>query len=184
MKYQILQINLTETQRDIINSKGHDAVHKQVMRLDLMDGDQATIADLAAKALKLGYYTHVANIQAHDLDAVFEIGNIGPEDCIERINRMHSISVGDVIVDENGAKSVVADCGFERIKPSLNVTQSAQGLLDVQIVGEDTKYKIKNCGGSWLVYEPFGNFSSDINLSAFIHHPEKLKDKLYEILPI
>jgi hypothetical protein len=184
MKYKILQIKLTETQIDIINSKGHDAVHKQVMRLNLMDNDQATIADLAAKALKLGYYTHVANIEADDLDAVFDIGNIGPEECIERINRMHSISVGDVIVDENGVTNVVASLGFERIKRSINVTQSAQGLLDVQVVGEDTKYKIKNCNGSWLVYEPFGNFSSDINLAEFIHRPEKLKDKLYEILPI
>ena len=132
MKYNILQIKLTDTQIDIINSKGHHAVPKQVMRLNLMDCDQAIIADLAAKALKLGYYTHVANITAHDLDMAFDVGNIGPEEfndndmwrglvCIERINRMHSISVGDVIVDENGVKNVVASFGFERIKPGMGV---------------------------------------------------------------
>ena len=128
MKYKILQIKLTETQRDIINCKGHDAVPKQVMRLDIAEAGQIRMVDreheditvLAAKALKLGYYTHVANITIRDggpnpLDAVFDIGNIGPEDCIERINRMHSITVGDVIIDENGVTNVVADCGFEQI---------------------------------------------------------------------
>jgi hypothetical protein len=128
MKYKILQIKLTETQIDIINSKGHAAVPKQVMRLAIaeagqirmMDRDHEDITVLAAKALKLGYYTHVANITIRDggpspLDAVFDIGNIGPESCIERINRMHSISVGDVIVDENGIKNVVAISGFEQI---------------------------------------------------------------------
>lgn len=128
MKYKILQIKLTETQIDIINSKGHDAVPKQIMRLDIaeagqirmMDRDHEDIAALAAKALKLGYYTHVANITIGDggpnpLEAVFDIGNIGPEECIERINRMHSISVGDVIVDENGVTNVVASIGFEQI---------------------------------------------------------------------
>ena len=44
---------------------------------------------------------HVATIEAVDLNAVFEIGNIGPEDKIERLAPMHSISVGDVIIDED-----------------------------------------------------------------------------------
>ena len=50
--------------------------------------------------LKL-YVMHgiAAYITADDLDEVFEIGNIGPEYNIERVGPMHSISVGDVIVD-------------------------------------------------------------------------------------
>jgi len=55
---------------------------------------------------------HVANIQATDLNDVFEIGNIGPENKIERLAPMHSISVGDVIVDESEKSFSVDPMGF------------------------------------------------------------------------
>ena len=44
-------------------------------------------------------YDIACYIKAEDCDEVFQIGNIGPEEHIERVGRMHSISVGDVIVD-------------------------------------------------------------------------------------
>lgn len=44
-------------------------------------------------------YDIACYIKADDLDEVFEIGNIGPEEHIERVGPMHSISVGDIIVD-------------------------------------------------------------------------------------
>ena len=44
-------------------------------------------------------YDIACYIKAEDCDEVFQIGNIGPEEHIERVSRMHSISVGDVIVD-------------------------------------------------------------------------------------
>ena len=44
-------------------------------------------------------YDIACYIKAEDCDEVFKIGNIGPEEHIERVGRMHSISVGDVIVD-------------------------------------------------------------------------------------
>ena len=58
---------------------------------------------------------HVATIEAVDLHAVFEIGNIGPEDKIERLAPMHSISVGDVIVDEDEKSFSVDPVGFSEI---------------------------------------------------------------------
>jgi hypothetical protein len=58
------------------------------------------------------YYTHVANIEAASANEVFQIGNIGPEENIERLERMHSISVSDVLVDEEGQCIVVAPIGF------------------------------------------------------------------------
>lgn len=63
----------------------------------------------------LAHYSAVAKIDAATLDQVFEIGNIGPESLIERLDRMHSISVGDVIVDEAGTKFVVSSFGFDEI---------------------------------------------------------------------
>ena len=43
------------------------------------------------------------------------IGNIGPEEKIERFDRMHSISVGDVIRDDRGRCFVVSPIGFKRL---------------------------------------------------------------------
>lgn len=63
-------------------------------------------------------YGVVCEIEADDLDHVFQIGNIGPEENITRIaDRMHSISVGDVIRVKGDVSSsvVVASIGFNKI---------------------------------------------------------------------
>jgi hypothetical protein len=46
---------------------------------------------------------------------VFHTGNVGPEDRIERLAQMSSVSVGDLIVAENGERHVVASFGFKEI---------------------------------------------------------------------
>jgi len=66
-------------------------------------------------SLFLAHYSKVCEIIADDLNEVFEIGNIGPEDKITRLDRMHSISVGDVIEDEENRLYVVKGVGFERL---------------------------------------------------------------------
>ena len=73
------------------------------------------IADYATQAFDARYYTCVANIEADDLDSVYEIGNIGPESKIERINPMSSISIGDIIADEYGDSYVVSGMGFKSL---------------------------------------------------------------------
>ena len=60
-------------------------------------------------------YVHVANIATDDLNKAFEIGNIGPEGDINRKASMHSISVGDILVDENNKPFVVAPAGFDEL---------------------------------------------------------------------
>jgi hypothetical protein len=84
---------------------------------------------MVKEALAADYYTHVGNITANDLEDVFNVGNIGPEENIERLGRMSSLmlvklrstyrfvclSVGDVVEDENGVRHVVASFGFEEI---------------------------------------------------------------------
>lgn len=113
MKYAIYQIQLTDAQYDLINAKGHDAVPAQVAKLKMtMDFSGDRIGGLADDAMVNGFYTHVANIEANDPNEVFEIGNIGPEENIERLTRMSSLSVGDIIVDEEGQCIVVAPVGF------------------------------------------------------------------------
>jgi len=63
-------------------------------------------------------YVIVAKIEANDLDEVFEIGNNGPQEKIIRSeNRMHSISVGDVIYNDQDKKySIVDSFGFKTLE--------------------------------------------------------------------
>lgn len=64
-----------------------------------------------------GTYEMTAVIYAPDLNGVFQVGNIGPEQHIERVRgqQMSSVSVGDIIVDEEGDKYLVANFGFTKL---------------------------------------------------------------------
>jgi hypothetical protein len=85
----------------------------QDLKVELMMAfNDYKLANLVDYGMIGGLYTHVANIHASNFEEVFEIGNIGPECDIERLERMHSVSVGDVIVAEDGTMVVVADVGF------------------------------------------------------------------------
>ena len=106
MKYSIYQINLTDEQIDEINSS--DVLPDYYVRRCATTLSPSVAAIEAASDL----YEKVAVIEADDLNGVFQIGNIGPEENIERIKGMHSISVGDVIEDEDGIKCFVASFGF------------------------------------------------------------------------
>jgi hypothetical protein len=101
MKYSVYQINLTDVQYD-------DAVIVEAYRGVSFNCSVESI--MAAKPL----YSKVAVIEAEDLEQVFTIGNIGPEHKIERIAPMHSVSVGDVVVDTNGFASFVAPLGYKQ----------------------------------------------------------------------
>ncbi len=112
--FKLYQIHLTDAEVDLINAEGHDAVHKQSLKLDmgLRKNDTGRVA---ADAFNRGYYTHVSNITAESLENVFTVGNMGPEENIERLSRMYSVSVGDIVEDETGKQSVVDSFGFKEV---------------------------------------------------------------------
>jgi hypothetical protein len=114
MKFAIYQIQITAAQRKIINeSKNFDAVPAFAAKIKMkthFSGNK--IGGLASEAFEAGYYTHVANITAEDYNDCFEVGNVGPEENIERLSRMSSLSVGDVIVAEDGTVAVIDAVGF------------------------------------------------------------------------
>ena len=114
MKYKLFQIHVTKAEHNKINAEGHDSVEKHKMKLDMsFSKDEASIAK---KAFEKGYYTHVSNITTDKgLEGVFEVGNIGPEENIERLHPMYSTSVGDIVVDPEGNKHVVASFGFKEV---------------------------------------------------------------------
>ena len=114
MKYELHQIHLTDEEHNKVNAEGHNSVEKHKLHLDMNFSDKAEV--LAKEAWDKGYYTHVSNITTDKgLEGVFEVGNIGPEENIERLAPMHSVSVADIIVDEAGNKNVVASMGFEEV---------------------------------------------------------------------
>ncbi len=115
MKYTVHQINLSDEQFSTLRDVYLDTTFKPT--------DEAIIR-------ARGLYKPVAIINATSLDDVFLIGNNGlnhPK--IKKLDQMHSVSVGDVIVDENGHAVYVAPMGFK----SLNVMaeQFATGNITV-----------------------------------------------------
>ena len=113
MNYKLYQIHLTEAEHNQVNAEGHNSVPKHRLKLDMSFNDN--VAELASDAFSKGYYTHVSNIEAEGLEGVFEVGNIGPESSIERLGKMHSVSVADVVETPEGVRHVVASVGFEQL---------------------------------------------------------------------
>ena len=112
--FSVYQIVIDKDLSDLINKEGHACHVKSKARMQAMlEGD-----------VRLGVmhdcYTKVAEVVADDLEHVFEVGNIGPEDRITRLDKMHSISVGDIIADADGVCSVVNNVGFTPLAPSFH----------------------------------------------------------------
>ena len=112
--FSVFQIVIDKDLADLINKEGHACHVKSLARMQAMlEGD-----------VRLGVmhdcYTKVAEVVADDLEHVFEVGNIGPEDRIERFDKMNSISVGDIIADADGNCSVVCNVGFMPLSPTLH----------------------------------------------------------------
>ena len=110
MVYTVYQIHLTDTDANDIAKFGWEAAKSNPRVKAYLDKDSDPQA-----AFDSGYYTRAANIEASDLDEVFEIGNVGPEDLITRFNRMHSVSVGDVIKTPENKYFAVAGIGFTEL---------------------------------------------------------------------
>ena len=112
--FKVFQIQLTDSEIDQINAAGdHFAVPKNKVRMGLQFNDEPQ--ELVNEGFEKGYFDHVSNIIADSLEGVFHVGNVGPEASIERLAPMHSVSVGDVIEDENGDRHMVASFGFTQV---------------------------------------------------------------------
>jgi len=95
--FKVMQINLSDQQVNEVNlaSKDGETLPEYYTRRSAATASPSHRTITEAWDL----YNTAAYIEAEDLDEVFEIGNIGPEDSISRAGPMHSISVGDVIID-------------------------------------------------------------------------------------
>jgi len=113
MKFKLFQIQLSEAEHNKVNAEGHDSVPKHKSKLDMSFAKN--VGSLAKTAMDNNWYTHVSNITAEGLEGVFEVGNIGPEENIERLAPMYSVSVADIVEDETGKQFVCASIGWKEV---------------------------------------------------------------------
>lgn len=122
--FKVFQIDLSDEKYEKINETGT----ARKMQLDIYVAareEESSAKSLVCEAFDRGFYDHVADIEARDLDAVFRIGNIGPEELITHHapmlwlgqkqgyhTPMRSVSFGDVIEDDEGWRYVVVNGGF------------------------------------------------------------------------
>ena len=114
MQYTVLQVQVLDSVYDRVNELGHSAAAEQYPEyaayLDTMMGGFKSY-----KPEYLQYYRPVCEIESDDLNGVFHIGNMGPEERITRLAPMHSVSVGDIIEDTNGSMYMVDRFGFKEL---------------------------------------------------------------------
>ena len=113
--FTVYQIDLADI-ADLINKEGWDCHVKAVAHIQNTIHDNPAISVMHFDSC----YTKVAEVVADDLEHVFEVGNIGPEDRITRLEKMTSISVGDIIADADGNCSVVCNVGFTPLAQSFH----------------------------------------------------------------
>ena len=114
MKYSVYQISLSDKDINEVNAEQPNAKYKAKMDMQF-DFAGRGISGIASEAINNDLYTKVCIIDADDLDTVFNIGNVGPEHKIERVSKMHSISIGDVIIASDGSRNVVSNFGFQEV---------------------------------------------------------------------
>jgi len=122
MKYELHQIQFTDAEIDFINASGrHDATDKSRLDIEMSCGrDTEQLSKFAKEAWNKNYFTHVSNIKTdRGLEGVFHLGNMNTSEAekqIERLTRMASCSIGDIVVDPQGKKHVVAAFGFAEVQ--------------------------------------------------------------------
>ena len=116
MRYTVFQFKLSRAARDAVNSLGWTDAMKQFPEVEIQLNVSFSGGSEGFSAWMSKYYEAVCNIDAATLNGVFHIGNMGPEESIERLDRMHSVSVGDVIRDnEMGTYHMVDGEGFTQL---------------------------------------------------------------------
>jgi hypothetical protein len=112
--FTVYQIDLRDI-KDLINEEGWDCHVKSVAYCQATLHNDPSVSVMHFDSV----YTKVAEVVADDLNHVFEVGNIGPEDRITRLSRMHSFSVGDIIEDAEGNRWMIAGSGFTPLTESF-----------------------------------------------------------------
>lgn len=108
-KFEVLQINLSREQIDQVNSSdAYPEFYTKYLNTTFRPTAEAIVT-------AANMYQKVAVITAENFEDVYTVGNIGPEEQIERLAPMHSVSVGDVVIREDGVTMYVDSYGFKQL---------------------------------------------------------------------
>ena len=117
MKFKVLQIQLTDTEVDMVNEGVQ--VRKHVLKTHMFG---KKVVSNATEALNLGYYDHVMTVDAKNLEDVYAIGNFMHDRDLDKVQvhgTFSSVSVGDVVIDENNWAFVVDNFGYEMLPEKI-----------------------------------------------------------------
>jgi hypothetical protein len=113
MQYKVLQIQLSHAEVEMVNNGVE--LRKHVLK-SWMFGKH--VVKNAKKALAANYYDHVMTVDAKNLEDVYAVGNFMHDRDMDKVQvhgTFSSVSVGDVVVDENGWAFVVDMFGYEML---------------------------------------------------------------------
>ena len=109
-KFSVYQFHMSAAAADKVNAVGWGgdfgefATEVEIHRNVKFEGAEKYRPEMSE------YFELVAIVEARDLDDVFKIGNIGPDEAIIRVaDRMHSVSCGDIIEDHESGQCFMVD---------------------------------------------------------------------------
>lgn len=116
MKYEIFQIRISNRVYDEVNRlDSHDAAAKVFPEYEA----HLAVSFYGSEKFEprfLKHYDKVAEVECEDLEDVFEIGNgHGDQSKLTRLERMHSVSVGDIVRLDTGRYMMVDGMGFNEV---------------------------------------------------------------------
>lgn len=130
--YKLLQNQAVSNLHNEINRLGWGAAAEQYPEVKA-HLDASLGADKFSNTF-LPYYTHVADIDANTLEDAFFIHN-NPEgdeileEQITRYGRQHSMSVGDILVAEDGGLYMCDIFGFQYVGKGTGYTVAARSII-------------------------------------------------------
>jgi len=116
MKYKVFQNNTLKAARLLPNMNNWTALEEYPGVTAYLDCQTFGVEKYKSEYAK--YYDKVALVEAGDPEEVFRITNIPCEENrknVEVYDTMRSLSVGDIIVDENGEAQIVDIVGFSKV---------------------------------------------------------------------
>jgi hypothetical protein len=114
--YSIWQNKISKEAIDVLNNVGWGGDHGSFDLEIRIQRDVKCFGSEKFTADMMPLFKRVATVEANDLDEVFHIGNVC-KGSMNVLHKMHSISVGDIIVDETTNTSYMVDpFGFTEVK--------------------------------------------------------------------
>ena len=115
--YKLFQISVPSEQYDEVNKLGWS---EAMVKYPKIEASQA-LRNSGSEAYVTEYdalFTHVADLDADNLEEAFRLHNFQEEDKITRYAKQHSLSVGDICVGEYGDVHICDNFGWTQMMSS------------------------------------------------------------------